>query len=143
MVADEVKRLVDVPVESLFVHHELVRGGDDDLCLPVAAADAHIGPSHAGGRAAVDGFYHQVLFVQVLQLLAHQRRILLVRADNDVLLGQDLRETVKGLLQLGTPDTEEVDKLLRLVVAAARPQSAAPASRQDDAIMLCVNVHMY
>ena len=104
----EVKSLLDVPIERLLVQHKLVRRHHHHLAVRIAAADAHVGPGHARSCAAVHGFHHQVLLVQVGQLLPHQWRILAVGADEDVLLGQYLGKTVEGLLQLRTAHAEEV-----------------------------------
>ena len=127
---------VDVAEEGFLVEHELVAGGDDDDGVSVAAADAHIGPCHAGCRSTVDGFYHDVLFVDVGQLLSHQGGVLLVGADEDVLLGQDFLEAVEGLLQLGSSGAEEVDELLRFLFAAAGPESVAAAASEYYAVVI-------
>ena len=48
----------------------------------------------------------------------------------------DLCHTIKCLLKLGTPHSKEVDKLLRIVAAAARPESSALTSREYHTIII-------
>ena len=129
VVGDVVETCLYAADEGCLVDDELVSRGDDDVGIGVAALDAHVGPRHAGCRIAVDGFYEDVAFVDVGDLLLDEGEVLLTGADEDVLQGDDLGEAVERGLQLGASSAEEIDELLGAVLTAARPQATSFSSR--------------
>ena len=77
----------------------------------------------------------------IWQLLAHQPGIDYIGAYEDILLRHDANKTVVCLLKLRPSTTEKVNKLFRLILAAARPQTLALAASQYHAIVVPVICH--
>lgn len=119
MMGNKIECIVQILVERFFVQYQLVTGGDDDVRLHVSATHAHRRPGNTGCRTAINRLNHQILLAQRRQLVSNDRRILFVRTDKNILLGQNLGKPVENLLKLCTTNTKEVDKLLRFLVSAA------------------------
>ena len=64
----------------------------------------------------------------IRQLLTNQPRIDDIGAYEDVLLRHNAGKTVLSLLKLRSATTEKVNKLFRLILTAARPQTLALAA---------------
>ena len=128
--------------ESIFIEDSLIRRSGDDAGIRIEHRDAMIGPCHARCRIAMNRFRQYPFCRNLRQLFLYQLNIFFICVDKYMVGRHDLCHTVKGLLKLGAPHSKEVDKLLRIVAAAARPESAALTSRQYHTIIISVTLHI-
>ena len=128
--------------ESIFIEDSLIRRSGDDAGIRIEHRDAMIGPCHARCRIAMNRFRQYSFCRNLRQLFLYQLNIFFICVDKYMVGRHDLCHTVKGLLKLGAPYSKEVDKLLRIVAAAARPESAALTSRQYHTIIISVTLHI-
>ena len=135
----------DVFDERIFVGDELVGGRDDKRGGGVDVLDAVGGPCHDGGGVATNTLAEKTLGRKVRQLLHNHGRILGEGGNEDMVLGQDVAETLVGLLKQRLARAEEIDELFRLRAAADGPQAPPLASRKDEAIemvgIICLVFH--
>ena len=121
VLSHEVEPLKDILLEDVLLEYSLITRCDDKIRLRVDMLNTVTGPRHARCGIAVNGLSHNMIAVDIGQLLHNIVQILLRGVDEDILLRNYLCKTFVSLLQLCTSDAEEIDKLLRLILAAARP----------------------
>ena len=81
-----------------------------------------------------------LLLAQIRNLLQNQVLVCHVCHDKHVLDRNDRTKTIHGHLQQTATRTEEVQKLLRLICSAVRPESTSDAARHNHAIVVAVVV---
>ena len=84
---------------------------------------------------------HDVVGGYLRQLLPHQVEIQYVGVYEDVLLRQNPREALIGLLQLRLSAPEEVNELLGVVLTARGPEPTAFSSGQYHAVIVVYIFH--
>ena len=105
----------------LLAYYRLIGRHYDDIGIGVDIHNTMGTPCHAGRGIAVDRFGKQLYGAELGQLLAHNVGIQLIGVDIYILGWKNFCKPVIGLLQLCAPGAEEVDKLLRTFLTAARP----------------------
>ena len=78
-------------------------------------------PNSTGNRISLDGLIDDMVVGHLRKLLFHDIDIFTIGIDIDIFLRKYAPHPVIGLLQLGTPHTEEVNKLFREAFTAVGP----------------------
>ena len=133
MLFDKREGLHHVFFEDVFVHNGLVGGHHQQAGLWANTCDAMGCPCHTGCRVAIDRLGHDVIWCHFGQLLFYQMAIAFVCVDVDIGLWKHPLHAVIGLLKLRLSCAKEINKLLRMVLTAARPQPSSFPSCEDNA----------
>ena len=78
-------------------------------------------PCYTWCRIAVDWFGHDVVEWYFWELFTYNVKVVATGIDVYVLFRENLREPVEGLLKLCATHSEEINKLLRIIVPTAWP----------------------
>ena len=80
----------------------------------------------------MNGLNEDIVISHLRQLILGQLEVFLTRTHKYILLRQEFHKTVVGGLQLRTPRTEEIHKLLGIQIPTTWPQASAAASCEND-----------
>src|SRR5574344_17391 len=130
-----------IMLESLFIQYKQVRGDHDDISILITLLDAQISPCHTRGCISAHTLHRDVLLVQFGQLLHHNILIILIGTYIYVFLRQYFSKQLEYRLQLSPSRTEEIDKLLRILVSTIGPKSSAFSASQYDTIVVFFHIH--
>ena len=137
--AGELHALLHHAAELLIVHHDMVAGCDHHIGLRVILLDAPTDVGDTGGRATTARLEQDVLNGNLGQLLVNDGRILLVGHHPHILGIADAFKTVERQLKERSAYAQHVDKLLRLLGSAHRPEAASNATGHDYEVIIFVN----
>ena len=126
--------------ELLFVEDQVVGGGDDHRCVGIDASEPPCGVGDAGGRIASDRFAEYLMRFQLGQVFEYQRFVDAVGRYEEVLRRDDLGEAFVSMADETFAGAEDIEELFGLRAAADRPETAADASRHDNAVAVLIHV---
>ena len=133
--ADKVQTVEHVATEGIIADDGLVGRYDNNTSVRTDMRNAIGGPRHTRRRIAGYRLRQNIIGRQLRQLLTNPMSILHLRTDINICARDETYEMVVGLLQLCTASAKKVDKLLGLLLTAARPQTAPSSTGQYDAEM--------
>src|SRR5690606_40976416 len=120
-------------VEPRHVADEVIGGEDDEGGVGVEGVEARGGEGDAGGRVPRGRLGEDVLGREGGEVLPRLRRVVRVRDDEDALGGDERLQPRERVLDQRRR-AEDVEELLGVGAAAARPEPAADAAGHDDGV---------
>ena len=136
------KAAVDSFLKGLIANNSLVRRHHNNIGIGIDIEYAACTPCHTWGSVTVDRFGKQLYGGKLRQLLAHYVGVSLIGIDKNVFWWKNTGKPVVGLLQLRATASEEINKLLRILLTTARPKTATLTSGKDDTIIVVCFFHV-